>query len=427
MKEIILRPISQPIDRTVRLPGSKSLSNRALLIAAVAQGASKISGLLLADDTHLMLDALRSLGIAIRTDEDRRQAVVQGRGGGWPNAEADIFCGNAGTVMRFLTAACCIGHGDYRLDGVARMRARPIGGLVDALRDLGAMVGYEENDGCCPLTIRARGLRGGTVRLDSPLSSQFVSALLMVAPRAARDVMIDIAGPLPSRPFVDMTLGVMDAFGVSVVEDRARKFIIPCGQMYRPIDYEVEPDATAASYFFAAAAMTGGRLTVEGLGLQSRQGDAAFVEVLKKMGCRVERTEQATTVWGPPGRLCGVDVDLNDMPDVAQTLAVLAAFAHGPTHIRNVANLRIKETDRLDALATQLGRLGVETEVREDSITIRPDTPPVAAAIDTYDDHRMAMSFALAGLRLHGVRIRHPDCVAKTFPAFFDLWSELGC
>ncbi len=426
MKEITLRPISHPIDYTARLPGSKSLSNRALLVAALADGVSHIEGLLLAEDSRLMVDALRSLGISVRVDEDKRLAVVHGRGGYWPNSEADIHCGNAGTVIRFLTAACCIGHGDYRLDGVERMRARPIGQLVDALRDLGAMIGYECKQGYCPLTLRARGLRGGTVRFDSPPSSQFLSALLIAAPRAASDVMIDLAGPLPSKPFVRMTIGVMEAFGASVLEDRMTKFIVPCGQTYRPLDYQVEPDATAASYFFAAAALTGGRVVVDGLGSESCQGDAAFVDVLRDMGCRVERTENTTTVCGPPaGALRGIDVDLNDMPDVAQTLAVLAAFADGPTHIRNVANLRVKETDRLEALAMELGRLGIKTDVREDGITVRPGKARVTGPIETYGDHRMAMSFALAGLRLDGVTILDPDCVSKTFPDFFDAWARL--
>ena len=427
MKHATLQPVSRPIDRTVRLPGSKSLTNRALLAAALADGVSTIDGLLLADDTRLMADALRCLGIPVKLDEDRRRASVHGGGGYWPNMEADIFCGAAGTVIRFLTAACCIGRGEYRLDGSPRMRSRPIGDLVDALRDLGSAIGYEDRDGYPPLTIRARGLRGGVVRFDSSPSSQFVSALLLAGPRAGQDVMIELTGPLPSRPFVRMTLGVMEAFGVSAIEDGGQRFIVPCGQTYAATTYRIEPDATAASYFFAAAAITGGRVVVENLGRRSLQGDAAFVDVLQEMGCEVESGADATVVRGPrDGLLKGVDVDLNDMPDVAQTLAVLAAFAEGPTNIRNVANLRVKETDRLAALATELGRMGVETETREDGITIRPHGPPTAAAIRTYDDHRMAMSFALAGLRLQGMTILDPDCVNKTFPGFFDVWAELA-
>ena len=444
--EITLRAVARPVDRTVRLPGSKSLTNRALLVAALAGGTSPLEGALLADDTRLMIEALRALGIGVREAASdpggRREAaevVVEGHGGYWPNAEADLFCGNAGTAMRFLTAACAIGRGEYRLDGVPRMRARPIGDLVEALRCLGALIECQEREGYCPLLVHACGLRGGTVRLESPPSSQFVSALLMAAPYAARDVMIDVAGALPSEPYVGITLRVMEAFGAAVVEERCStaalgcvpggpwKFIVPARQTYRATRYRIEPDASAAAYFLAAAALTGGRVTVEGLGAASCQGDARFVEVLERMGCRVDRTEDATTVWGPAdGRLRGIDVDLNAMPDTAPTLAVLAAFAEGPTRIRNVGNLRIKETDRLAALAAELGRMGVETAVHDDGIEIRPAGPPKSAVIETYDDHRMAMSFALAGLRVDGLVIRNPRCVSKTFPGFFELWAGLG-
>ena len=425
--EITLRRPSRPVDQTVRVPGSKSLTNRALVLAALVDGRTQLEGVLVADDTRLMLDALGVLGLTPRLDAARCRVTVEGCGGHWPNAEGDIFCGNAGTVIRFLTAACCVGLGDFRLDGVPRMRSRPIGDLVDALRELGASIGYEGDEGFCPLNIRARGLRGGTVRFERPPSSQFLSAILMAAPRASNDVMIDVAGPLPSEPFARMTLRIMEQFGAAVVEDGMKKFIIPAPQAYAPTHYEVEPDATAASYFFAAAAITGGRVTVEGLGSETCQGDWHFVDVLEQMGCRVERTPQSTTAYGPAdGRLRGVDVDLNEMPDVAQTLAVLAAFAEGPTRIRNVANLRIKETDRLAALAKELGRLGVETDATPDSITIRPKQPPKACSIETYGDHRMAMSFALAGLRIDGMVIRDPGCVSKTFPDFWDVWATLA-
>jgi 3-phosphoshikimate 1-carboxyvinyltransferase len=425
--EIVLRAVHRPVDRTVSLPGSKSLTNRALLLAALASGQSQIEGLLLADDTRLMIEGLRTLGVPVGLDESQRRATVAGCGGYWPNTDADIQCGNAGTVMRFLTAACCLGHGDYRLDGLPRMRARPLGDLINALGDLGASIVCEGEEGFCPLWVRARGLRGGVIRFDRPPSSQFVSAILMVAPRATNDVMIDVAGAMPSEPFVAMTLHLMEVFGAALVQDGLRKFIVPGSQSYVPAHYQVEPDATAASYFFAAAAITRGRITVENLGLESCQGDRRFVDVLEKMGCRVERKPRSTTVWGPSdGKLRGVDVDLNEMPDVVQTLAVVAAFAEGPTVIRNVANLRIKETDRLDALANELRHLGVETEVLADGIAIRPRTPATAGVIDTYDDHRMAMSFAVAGLRVDGLTIRDPGCVSKTFPGFFGVWTSLA-
>ncbi|MFQ5412600.1 MAG: 3-phosphoshikimate 1-carboxyvinyltransferase, partial [Phycisphaerae bacterium] len=320
--DVRLRPVDHPLDHTIRLPGSKSLSNRALLIAALAGGTSEISNLLLADDTRHMVTALRTLGVPIRIDEDTCRATVSGREGHWPGGEAEIFCGNAGTVIRFLTAACCLGHGAYRLDGVPRIRQRPIGDLVDTLRDIGASIGYEEQEGFCPLTIQASGLSGGRTAFKAAVSSQFVSALLIAAPLAADDVLIEIAGPLPSKPYVGMTLKVMEAFGVSVVAEEFRRFIVPARQPYSATHYAIEPDASAASYFFAAAALAGGRITVEGLGRESCQGDIHFVEVLERMGCGVELESRRTTVRGPAtGRLRGVDVDLGDMPDVAQTLA----------------------------------------------------------------------------------------------------------
>lgn len=417
---------SSPIDATVRLPGSKSLTNRALLLAALANGESHLHGILFADDSRLMIDALRGLGIPIRIDEAECTASLSGAAGRWPNAEASLFCGNAGTVIRFLTAACTIDHGHYRLDGVPRMRERPIAELVDALRDLGAQIGYSERPGYCPLTIRAAGLRGGSIERAATVSSQYVSALLMAGALAANDVMIGFDQPLPSRPYVAMTLDVMRAFGVDAAERDMQRFIVPAQQTYRATTYAVEPDASAASYFFAAAALTGGRVSVQGLGARSCQGDVAFVRVLEQMGCTIEQTSDATMVHGPrDGRLRGIDVDLGDMPDVAQTLAVLAAFADGPTHIRNVGNLRIKETDRLAALAAELAAMNVATETKDDAITIRPDGRPSAARIKTYDDHRMAMSFAVAGLRLDGMEIENPSCVNKTFPDFFKQWNNL--
>ncbi len=426
--DVTLRPVARPVDQAVSLPGSKSLTNRALVVAALADGVSHVDGLLLADDTRYMIDALGSLGVGIQLDEAARRAKIRGCAGHWPNGEADIFCGNAGTVLRFLTAACCTGCGAYKLDGVARMRERPIASLVDALRDLGAAIGYAEREGYCPVTIRSRGrLRGGRVRFSRPPSSQFISALLIAAPLAMGDVMIEIAGELPSKPYVAMTLGVMQAFGAAVVEDGMQKFVVPAPQRYSAADYQVEPDASAASYFFAAAAITGGRVTVEDLGSASCQGDMVFVDVLERMGCAIDRGANETTVRGPAdGRLKGIDVDLNDAPDVAQTLAVLAAFAKGPTRIRNVSNLRLKETDRLFAISTELDRMGVPTEVYEDGLSILPSGPPTPSAVDTYGDHRMAMSFSVAGLRLDGMVIRDADCVSKTFPGFFDLWARLA-
>ena len=423
---IRLTACSRPIDRTIRLPGSKSLTNRALLLAALAAGESTLKGILLAEDTRLMTDALRSLGVPIRIDESSHRAKVTGCAGRWPNSEASLFCGNAGTVIRFLTAACTIDQGSYRLDGVERMRNRPIGELVDALRELGATIGYEDRDGFCPLSVRGAGLRGGTLERASTVSSQYVSALLIAGALAANDVMLGFDHPLPSRPYVAMTLGIMREFGVDVAERDMQRFVVPAGQSYRATTYDIEPDASAASYFLAAAAITGGRITIEGLGSASCQGDIGFVRVLEQMGCDVDQEPHRSTIRGPEtDDLNGVDVDLGDMPDVAQTLAVVACFANGPTRIRNVSNLRIKETDRLAALASELSAMQVETQIHDDGISIHPGDRIRRARIKTYDDHRMAMSFAVAGLRLDGMEIENPACVEKTFPEFFAIWKSL--
>lgn len=422
---IVLRAIGRPVDCSVRVPGSKSLTNRALFAAALAEGLSTLRGVLNAEDTRLMADALRELGAEIRADGSEG-LCIRGCGGYWRAAEADLYAGNAGTVLRFLTAGCAIGNGRYRLDGSARMRQRPIRDLVDALRDLGARIGYEGEEGHCPFTIQAAGLRGGQVVFERPISSQFISALLLAAPRAMNDVMIRIEGALPSAPFVRMTTDLMQAFGVDVVEDDRRVYIVPAMQPYRACEYQVEPDATAASYFFAAAAVTGGRVTIDGLGASSCQGDLGFVRVLERMGCIVEQELHSTTVRGPAdGVLRGLDEDLSDMPDVAQTLAVVACFASGPTTIRGLATLRVKETDRLEALATELTRMGMRVDARADELRIDPGVAR-AVRIETYDDHRMAMSFAVAGLRTDGLTICDPDCVAKTFPDFFTAWDKLS-
>ncbi len=426
MSDVVLRSLDHPLDATVRPPGSKSQTNRALPLAAMAEGVSHIHNVLFADDTRYMIDALRGLGVRIASDEGQCRCVVNGCGGRWPSGEAALYCGNAGTVARFLTAAVCVGEGQYTLDGAARMRQRPIGPLVDGLRDLGAEIAYGSVEGSLPLQIAAHGLRGGNVRIDASDSSQYVSALLLGAPLANSDVMIEIVGPIVSGPYLRMTVEMVGRFGAAVVEQGLRKFVVPATQRYAGQTIEIEPDASAASYFFAAAALSGGRVTVAGLGSGSVQGDAGFVRVLEKMGCRAAVSPDATTVSGPSrGAIRGVDVDLGEMPDTAPTLAVLAVFADGPTRIRNVANLRIKESDRIAALATELQRIGAEVEIHADGLTVIPAKSPCAAAIDTYDDHRIAMSFALAGLRLDGVTIRDAECVAKTYPRFFEDWERM--
>jgi len=428
MADYTVTPLSAPLDAEVRVPGSKSLTNRALLAAGLARGTSRLSNVLLADDTQYMIDALRSLGIPVQLDAERCRAVIQGCGGHLPHGEADIYCGNAGTVMRFLTAACATAQGSYRLDGSARMRERPIGELVQALQRLGALAQYEHTEGYPPLKVHARGLAGGEVLLRSPESSQMVSALLLAGPAARNDVLIGVEGELVSKPYVAMTLAVMEAFGVEAVEHQMRKFIVPAPQTYRAREYAIEPDASSASYFLAAAGIVGGRVTVMGLSPDSSQGDAGFAEVLQRMGCGVEWSASGLTVRGPaPGaKLAALDMDLNDMPDLAQTVAVLALFAEGTTHIRNVANLRVKETDRLAALSAELAKLGAEVTERQDGLSITPPGRIHPAAIDTYDDHRMAMSFALVGLAVPGLVIRNAECVNKTFPRFFSTLEDLG-
>lgn len=426
MADVRIKTATRPIEATVRLPGSKSLTNRAFVIAALARGTSALHGVGLADDMRHMIRFLKDLQIDVTVDEASRIATVHGCGGHIPTGEADLFCGNAGTVARFGTAMCCLGTGRYRIDGVERMRSRPIGPLVNVLRDLGAGIGYEQKEGFVPLTIVAAGLRGGQASLAADQSSQFVSAVLLAAPYARSDVLLHLVGEVVSEPYIRMTLQMMEDFGASVLADRGR-YIVPALQTYAGRMYRIEPDASAASYFLAAAALTGGRVTVEGLGRRSLQGDAGFVRVLEQMGCRIEQDEASTTVIGPKdGRLRGIDVDLNATPDMAQTLAVLALFAEGATNIRNVANLRIKETDRIAAVAAELAKFGAKVEPREDGFSIEPPARPQPAAVDTYDDHRMAMSFALAGLRIDGVVIKDAECVSKTFPEFFEVFEGMG-
>jgi 3-phosphoshikimate 1-carboxyvinyltransferase len=337
---------------------------------------------------------------------------------------ADLFVGNSGTTMRFLSAMVCLGHGRYRLDGIPRMRERPIGDLLAALQQLGVNAVSERNDGCPPVVVEADGLPGGKLTIRGEVSSQFLSGLLLAAPYARDDVEIEIQGPLVSRPYVEMTLGMMDAWGLPVIRNTAKSSFRVSGRQ-RPVGdmrYRVEPDATAASYFFAAAALTSGQVAVCRLDRKSLQGDVVFVDLLEKMGCQVDRQAGSTTVQG--ASLHGIDVDMNDISDTVMTLAAVACFAEGPTTIRNVAHIRHKETDRLTALATELRRVGAGVEEFADGLTIIP-RPLHGAEIETYNDHRMAMSMALIGLRVPGIIIKNPGCVAKTYPGFFNDLDKL--
>jgi len=437
-------PASGPLEATVVVPGSKSLTNRALVTAALADGSSVLRDVLFAEDTLLMMEALGTLGIAVTADEAESAVEVTGCNGHIPESGADLFCGNSGTTLRFLSAMVALGKGRFQLDGIARMRKRPFGALGEALQALGAGIEYLGEDGFPPIVVHARGLRGGHVAFDSPLSSQMVSALLLATPYASRDVFIEVAGDAPSLPYLKMTTAVMERFGVGVLgddggitrrgqkpavqgRDKTLRFIVEAPQRYQAASYSIEPDASNATYFFAAAAVAGGRVTVQGIDLDSVQGDIGFVNVLEAMGCRVERGPMRLSVLAPPEGtgLRGIDIDLNDMPDTVPTLAVVALFAETPTTIRNVGNLRLKETDRLAALHRELTKLGAEVEESPDGLIIHPPQRLRSTAMDTYDDHRMAMSFAVAGLRCPGLVIHDPQCCAKTFPDFFERFQRM--
>jgi 3-phosphoshikimate 1-carboxyvinyltransferase len=425
MSDVQLEPISKPFAATITPPGSKSLTNRALVLAALGDGISDLHNCLFADDTLVMIDSLTRLGFMAEVDRNAGRVRVHGRAGRIPAGEADLFCGNSGTTIRFLAALCCLGKGRYNLDGIPRMRQRPIGQLVDMLRNLAARIEYPMSEGCPPIEIHADGLPGGVVRVGAAASSQFLSALLQVAPYARTEVRVDLEGEQTSWPYVAMTMRLMDQFGVTCELGRDPKtgqpsqINVPPGH-YRPTEYLVEPDASNASYFLAAAAVNpGAKVTIQGLGKRSLQGDVGFADVLHRMGADLVFGSDFITMIGPD-QLDGIDIDLRDMPDTAQTLAVVALFAQGPTRIRGLKTLRVKETDRLTALATELAKLGAEAPIEEDDLLIEPPEAPRGAAIDTYDDHRMAMSFAIAATRVPGVVIRDAECVGKTYPGFFD-------
>lgn len=422
MEEVLEIRTSGAVDADVTLPGSKSYTNRALLIASLAEGNSLLEGALFSEDTNHMANCLGQLGLEVEADPEKRRFRVVGSAGKIPEREAQLFVGNAGTAMRFLTAACCLGKGRYEIDGASRMRQRPIGELVQALRQLGAKISYKQAQGYPPLIIEGGGLRGGKVCMSGTISSQFLSALLMVAPCAADDVVVEVEGDLVSKPFIDMTLQIMKTFGVDAQNDDYCRFTVSAGQRYKSLNYYVEPDATAASYFLAAAAITGGRVRIKGLGRASAQGDVGFLDLLEGMGCEVSSGADWLELKGNPLR--GIEADLSQMPDVAQTLAVVALFAEGSTRITGIGNLRIKETDRVRALAVELSRLGGKVEEQRDALTITPGELK-GTEVETYDDHRMAMSLALVGLRVAGVGIRNPGCVSKTFPDYFQRLDEL--
>lgn len=417
-----VRPAAGPLTATVRPPGSKSLTNRALVCSAMAAGVSRLTGALDSDDTRVMIAALRELGIDVRVEDSGRVLMVTGCGGKIPTQQAELLVGNSGTTVRFLTALLTLGKGEYCLDGVPRMRERPIGDLAASLNSLGAEVQCESPGNCPPVRVIANGLQGGQASMHGGVSSQFLSGVLMAAPYATNPIELAIRGDLVSKPYIRMTIEVIRAFGADVLMDESMAtFSVPTGE-YSAREYAIEPDASAASYFWAAAAITQGRVVVEGLSPAALQGDVAFVDCLEQMGCGVERTADAIAVEGRP--LKGIDVDMNAISDTVQTLGAVALFAEGETIIRGVGHIRHKETDRIGDLATELRKFGATVQTTESGLSITPPNELQAARVATYDDHRMAMSLALAGLKIPGVQIEDPDCTAKTYPRFFaDLQS----
>ncbi len=417
-----LLPVPGPANAAVTLPGSKSITNRALLLAALAVGQSRLRAPLHSEDTFYMAQALRMLGVSV-DEEPNGDFIITGRDGELSAPTETLFIGNSGTTVRFLTAAACLAPAgaEVVLDGVARMRERPIRDLVGGLLTLGVDAECLNGGGCPPVRVRGGGLPGGPCRLRGDVSSQFLTALLQVAPYAKQTVQIEIVGELISKPYIDITRSVMASFGVELVNVDYRRLSVPSGQRYAAREFAVEADASNASYFLAAAAVTGGTVTLDNLGTDSIQGDIKFVDVLERMGCTVTRGPQITLTG--PAQLKAIEADMEAIPDTAQTLAVVCGFADGPSHLTNLASLRVKETDRVAAIAKELPKLGVRVDEGRDDWTIHPPGAYTGSAIDTYDDHRMAMAFAVAGLKIPGVVINNPGCVAKTFPDFWQRWE----
>jgi 3-phosphoshikimate 1-carboxyvinyltransferase len=450
---LAVTPVSHPLSASVRVPGSKSLTNRALLVAALAEGTTTLANALFSNDSRLFAESLTRLGFTVEWSADStfhpvraaspgpsgRDGLppstfrVHGLGGHIPASRAELFVGNAGTAARFLTAMLTLGQGEYILDGDARMRERPIGDLLAALTQLGARVEAinhpitpSPNQQCPPVHVLASSLPGGCAVVAGDVSSQFLSALLMVAPYARSSVELVVEGGLNSKPYVEMTLAVMADFGVTVEREGYERFHIR-PQRYRAIpEYAIESDASAASYFFAAPAICGGHVRVLDISRRSKQGDVAFLDVLAEMGCTITEGDDWIEVGATrESPLRGVDVDMRDIPDMAQTLAAIAPFADSPTTIRGIASARLKETDRVAAMCTELTRLGVSVAEHPDGLTIQPCRDIRPAVVRTYNDHRMAMAFALIGLKVPGIEIENPGCVSKTFPNYFMVLDKL--
>jgi 3-phosphoshikimate 1-carboxyvinyltransferase len=427
-KGLMIRPRG-PIDANPLVPGSKSITNRVLPIAFLAEGRSELTGCLVSDDTRVMCDAVRALGGGV--DVDGNKFCVEGHGPNFPPASAPLYIQNSGTSARFLTAVMTLGAGPVVVDGNERMRERPISHLRDALEGLGAQLEILGKNECPPVKVMGGGLPGGSVYMDASASSQYVSAVLMVAPYAREDVQIHFLGAIVSRPYIDLTLEVMAAFGVEARWGAAEgeigdnTLLVKAGQQYQPRNYHVEADASSAVYPLCAAAITGGRVQIDGIPADSIQADLAILDLLEAMGCRVQRGPDSIELIGPKKGLRSLgEVNMNDSPDAALAYAVVSLFADGPTVIKDIWNLKIKETDRLAALETELCRMGGRAEAGENWLRIQPG-PLHDAEIETYDDHRIAMSFSLAGLRVPGITIKDPGCVSKTWPEYFDVLEEM--
>ena len=415
-------PLPAPPNATVTVPGSKSVTNRALVAAALAHGRSALTGALLADDTEAMIDALRGLGIGVEVDRSTATIEVEGTGGSLPAQTAQINVRLSGTTARFIAPVLGLGHGRFHLDGASPFRSRPMGPTIAALRHLGVQVVEEGEPGHLPITIDADGLVGGTVPVAGDASSQFLSGLLLVGPATRDGLEISLTGPLVSEPYVELTAATMAAFGARLERPSPQRFVVAPGG-YQASDLAVEPDASAASYLLAAAAITGGRVRVAGLTAATMQGDARFAGVLASMGAEVIVDDHGTEVRGT-GQLRGIEVDLGELSDTAQTLAVTAVFADGPTRITGIGFIRAKETDRIAAMVTELQRCGIRAQAEPDGLVVHPGWPR-STTVHTYDDHRMAMSFALLGLVADGIAIADPACVAKTFPDYFAVLDQL--
>ncbi len=409
------------VDFEVSLPGSKSITNRALIISALTNSSTTLENVLFSDDTSYMLDALMKMGLGINVF--KKENIVEVKKGRIPEGEFNFFVGNAGTTMRFLTSYLSLGNGNFLLDGDERMRERPIIDLVNALKDLGVDVKCKFDNGCPPVEINAKGIKGGKTTIKGKNSSQYISSILMAAPYSLNPVEIYVEDELASKPYVDMTISIMKHFGAKVENYNYSKFIVNNGEYISPSRYYIEPDASTASYFLASAAILSGKVVIKGLGKNSIQGDVYFANILEKMGCKVHFSEDFIEL-SSSGELGGIEIDMNKVPDLVPTLAIVALFAKTPTKIYNVYNLRIKESDRIKALKNEIIKIGGKVREFEDGLEIYPVEDYKGDVISTYNDHRIAMAFSIAGLKIEGISIENPKCVSKSFPEFFDYLKK---